>query len=98
VPTTSRLTLLAAIFFAFSSLGFISDIMSAHVNPAPMVLLNATMAGSIATVYAYGATGRRRWILAGNVMSVALVIVVVSHPSSAPRIEAASAGTIPCCS
>jgi hypothetical protein len=30
VPLSSRLTLLGAIFFAFSSLGFISDLMSAR--------------------------------------------------------------------
>jgi hypothetical protein len=94
VPLRSRLTLLAAIFFAFSSLGFISDLMSAHVNPVPVVLVNAMVAGSIAMAYAYGATGHRRWLFTGTLMLVAFVTFGVIHPSGAPLIEAAPAGAI----
>lgn len=69
VPLSSRLTLLGAIFFAFSSLGFISDLMSARVNQVPVVLVNATVAGAIAMVYAYGgATGHRGWLFTGTLM------------------------------
>jgi hypothetical protein len=94
VPFRSGLFLLAAVFFAFSSLGFISDIMSGRVNPASVVLFNATAAGLVAIVYAYGATGHRRWSLAGILMLVGLITLVVTRSSSALRIEAAPAGAI----
>jgi serine phosphatase RsbU (regulator of sigma subunit) len=68
--------------------------MSARVNPMPMVLFNATVAGSVAVMYVYGATGHRRWFVAGNVVFVAFLMFVLTHTSGAPRIEAAPAGAI----
>jgi len=64
VPLRSAVFFFAGVFFLFSSVGFIQDILSLGRQPVLHLVLSTLMSGGFAIIYAYaGTTLRERWYL-----------------------------------
>src|SRR5687767_8347754 len=55
LPPRSLISLGAAIFTLFSSMGFLTDVMAGGTHPRALVAANVLFSGTIALVYAYSA-------------------------------------------
>jgi hypothetical protein len=90
-PLRSRLLLFAAVFFAFSSLGFIVDALQSEVRPAVLTPLIALGSGAVAVAYAYSVALDRRWLWPTLMALFAFVgLVIVYIPDGQPLGEAAA--------
>jgi hypothetical protein len=70
-PPKSRRLLYAAVFFAFSSLGFIVDVMRPEIEPPLMVLTSAAVTGLLAIAFAYVVAHHPRWFPVVSIVMIA---------------------------
>jgi hypothetical protein len=90
MPRCSIVSLLAAVFFLFSSLGFILDIVRLGRDPLARVVFEAIVSGALAVGYFYGLArgARRNWpILLATLAAQVGIILFGEHLPFGPSLS-----------
>lgn len=74
VPAKSYLKLLLAIFFMFSGIGFVADVLNHGRIPAGALLINLIYSGMVAVGYAHGAMRNWRWFPPVIVFQIGFIV------------------------
>jgi len=88
MPARSYALLLLAIFFTFSTLGFILDLWRGGAQPVPALILSVLYSGLLGVAYGHGAMRNWKFIPAAVIIQIA-VAILLPKTSAAVNIDPA---------
>jgi serine phosphatase RsbU (regulator of sigma subunit) len=95
LPWGQRVWLFAAVFFTFSTIGFLTDLMRlSALRPAPIVLVSATVSGVIACLYLLSGMYGMRYIPLAVAAQIGLMAMVTGMYGAARRAAGPAAATV----